>query len=50
MFFSEFDMRGSPLLIMFASACSMHVGNPVCSALCLANEYTLSEKKRRVLT
>jgi hypothetical protein len=49
MFFAELGMRGSPLLSMFASACSMHVINPVCNALLLANEYTPSEKKRRVL-
>ena len=49
MFFAEFGMRGSPLLSMFASACSMHVSNPICNALFLAYEHTPSEKKRRVL-
>ena len=43
-------MRGSPLLIMFDSARSMHEGNAVCSALYLSSKYTLSKKKRRVLT
>ena len=49
MFFAKLGMRGSPLLSMSSSACSMHLSNPVCNALSLANEYTPSEKKRRVL-